>query len=488
MSFPRNDPRGRHRRPSRRPRRLGRHLSKFLLAIRLAAIPAVLCALIAIAYTQIAGFGGVGNPGYQLNGGATVAGGATRDQDVLTITDGGNSEARSAYDTTLQAYSGGFVAQFTYQNNGTGAGNLADGAAFVLQNDPRGVTALGDLGGALGFASGGTAAVINSVAFEINLYQPNTIGTAFHSDGATGFYTPVTNGLVLDSGDPISVTLSYNPANYTLTQKLVDGSKVATSSYPVILNATLGNNGLAYVGFSGGTGGVTSTQTVTKYTYVDLSLARAPITLQDSFNAANGTSLNGHVPDFGSAWFVSVDSTPGALQINNGVVNTTGAARVASTGFGLALSANEQLLVTLREQQLGNFFGFLAGWDLLVGDQTVLFFGSPQGTTTWTVSQDNHGTGALTSTSTLQGVDVALDYDYNTGDTELYVNEQVVASGVMPADLAIDGFGFENNNGGDVAFGDVQAAIITPAPEPSSLCLLGAGGVLWLRRRSGVGK
>jgi PEP-CTERM motif len=63
-----------------------------------------------------------------------------------------------------------------------------------------------------------------------------------------------------------------------------------------------------------------------------------------------------------------------------------------------------------------------------------------------------------------------------------------VASGVMPADLAIDGFGFENNNGGDVAFGDVQAAIITPAPEPSSLWLLGAGGLLLLRRRSGVAK
>ncbi|HEY2343022.1 MAG TPA: hypothetical protein VGH90_08345, partial [Chthoniobacteraceae bacterium] len=413
-------------------------------------------------------------------------GGATPDQDVLTLTYEGTFEARSAFDNTPQSYANGFNAQFTYQNNGTSASNLADGFAFVLQNDTRGAAALGDPGGTLAYGTTGTnPAITPSVALEINLYQPNTIGTAFHTNSITGNYTPLTNGLVLDSGDPISVTLNYDPRTYTMTQTFVDGAKIAKTSYPVILTGTLGNNGLAYVGFTGADGGTTSHQTITQYSYVDLSLARAPITLQDSFNATNGTLLNGHVPDVGSAWFVSIDNAAGPLTINNGVINTTGAARVASTGFGLALSADEQLLVTLREQQLGNFFGFLAGFDLLVGDQTVMFFGSPQGSSSWSLAQSNQGAEVVSSGNTLQGVDVAFEYDYDTGKADLYVNNEEVSEETMPADLPIDGFGFENNNGGDVSFGDLQAAIITPAPEPSSACLLVAGVAGLLQRRRG---
>ncbi len=444
---------------------------------------AVLAILASLAWTQINGFGGDGAAGNTLNGSPIVTGGATPDDDVLQLTDSNNTEGRSLFNNTLQSYANGFTAQFTYQNNGTGAGNLADGAAFILQNDPRGATALGDTGGALGY--GGGNPITSSVAFEMNIYQPNTIGTSFRSNGFLGGYTAPGNGVNLDSGHPISITLTYNPATYTMTQKLVDGANIATTSYPVILTGTLKNNGLAYVGFSGGTGGVNSTQTVTKYSYTPAAFTAAPITLQDGFNAPDGTALNGHLPELGTLWTVSVDSAPGALQINGGEVNTAGAARVATTGFGLSLSSGHILLVTLREENLGNFFGFLSGWDLLVGNQTELFFGSVNGSTqNWSVASDHNGTNLLTSTSNFQGADVALEYAYDTGATSLFVNNQQVISGTMPSNLAIDGFGFENNNGGDVKFGDLQAAILVPEPSAAAYLALGIFGFIRRRKSS----
>ena len=75
---------------------------------------------------------------------------------------------------------------------------MADGAAVIFQNDPRGATALGGGGGALGYSG-----ITPSAAYQINVYAPNTIGTGVNINGATGGYTttaPVNEG----SGDPIS--------------------------------------------------------------------------------------------------------------------------------------------------------------------------------------------------------------------------------------------------------------------------------------------
>ena len=66
----------------------------------------------------------------------TVNGGAAIDSDVLTLTDGLNNEARSSF-YNAPLYIGAFVASFAYQAS-VGSGALADGAAFILQNDPRG--------------------------------------------------------------------------------------------------------------------------------------------------------------------------------------------------------------------------------------------------------------------------------------------------------------------------------------------------------------
>jgi uncharacterized protein (TIGR03382 family) len=62
------------------------------------------------------------------------------------------------------------------------------------------------------------------------------------------------------------------------------------------------------------------------------------------------------------------------------------------------------------------------------------------------------------------------------------VNDVQVASGFETPGLALDAFGFENNNGGDVKFGNVQTAFLL-VPEPCSLTLAGLSLLALLRRR-----
>src|SRR5690349_4561929 len=73
-----------------------------------------------------------------VNNNATGAGSYNAGRTTLTLTTGVGSQASSAFATTPQNISS-FNAYFTYT-----ATSGADGTAFVLQNDPRGVTALGD--------------------------------------------------------------------------------------------------------------------------------------------------------------------------------------------------------------------------------------------------------------------------------------------------------------------------------------------------------
>ena len=201
--------------------------------------------------------------GLQLNGSTKV------NANNLELTDGGSYEAGSSFWTTpvnIQA----FTTNFTFQLTSA----VADGFTFTIQN--AGVTALGNLGGGLGYGvnpNGGTTGGIgNSVAIKFDIYSNSgegTDSTGIYTDGASPTVPAVNltpSGIVLSSGDTMSAQLVYNGT--TLTLNLTDTVTNATFSDAFTINipSTVGAN-TAYVGFTGGTGGGTAIQNIKTWTF-----------------------------------------------------------------------------------------------------------------------------------------------------------------------------------------------------------------------------
>jgi hypothetical protein len=201
---------------------------------------------------------------WTLNEGAVIT--PTISNNVLTLTDGGASEASSAIFDTPQAISG-FIASYTYQATGSGA---ADGITFCLQNSPLGTNAVGQGSEDLGYTG-----ITPSAAFEMNIYTgaPGGAGIQFGTNGSTpGSTNPIapyfsTLPVNLASGDPIYVQLYY--IQNVLNVWLVDakaGTKYATNFSVPDLPAIVGGSN-AFIGFTGGTGSATSIQTVSNFVY-----------------------------------------------------------------------------------------------------------------------------------------------------------------------------------------------------------------------------
>ncbi len=220
---------------------------------------------------------------------------------VLRLTDGGGGEAASVFDNTVVG-PGPFSTTFTFQFHSPASNPPADGFTFVIQNDPRGLRALGDSGGSLGYAkddnSGNPPAIVNSVAIKFDMYKGFNSSDSNHS--STGLYinghrpnnppnslpgdqpvdlagTGIDFVAGLQGSHVFSVTLSYDGT--TLTETITDttANKTFTHAYTINIPQIIGSN-VAYVGFTGGTGGATSTQDILTWT--------------GQFQQAGGVSIN----------------------------------------------------------------------------------------------------------------------------------------------------------------------------------------------------
>jgi hypothetical protein len=247
---------------------------------------------------------------------------------VLRLTDGRNSEATSAWYTTPVG-NGAFTTTFTLKDvPNSGA---ADSLSFVIQNDPRGTTALGGNGG-----SGGYSGIVNSIAVKFDLYTQGS------HNSSTGLYlngqAPSTAGpqfimgptpIDLRTGDPIQVTLTYDGNNTLLetVQDLTTGAVFFHSYTLTMALAQILGGSTAYVGFTGGTGGENATQDILSWTGQFSSPQAVPTYLQ--LNAPSGATA-------GTSFQVTVT----ALDPGNHRIAYTGTVHFTSSDVPAMLPSN----------------------------------------------------------------------------------------------------------------------------------------------------
>jgi hypothetical protein len=285
---------------------------------------------------------GFSNPvGMQFNGTTDL------DDSRLQLTSGGLNQAGSAFFNTPMDIRN-FTTDFTFQISDA----VADGMTFTIQNSSAGAKALGPSGGGLGYgpdAPGGTPGIGNSIAVKFDIYN-----NAGEGDDSTGLYTngasptqPSTDltpsGIVLFEGDTITAHITYDGT--TLTMTLTDQviSKTFTESWTINIPSTIGGN-TAFVGFTGGTGGSTSSQKVETWTFVSTPPQAATV--------ATPQITPGSETFSGSLSVMISDSTSGA-----GIYYTTdgstpspgvGTTKQYSTAFTVSATTTVNAIATLQ--------------------------------------------------------------------------------------------------------------------------------------------
>jgi hypothetical protein len=390
-----------------------------------------------------------------------------------------------------------FTASFDYQAIGA-----ADGMAFILQDDPRGSSAVGTNFAVNGGSGLGYDGISPSAAVEFNIYNGHVRGTNFATDGSAGDYNS-TGNVAFWNGDEIQVLLTYNGS--VLTETLTDLVNDATysASYTVNLAQILGSD-IAYVGFSAGTGAEASTQTISNFTFEDgtfsspAGVAGSPINLAlTNPSAANGEPITVTVTGVPSdwqlnegtnlgngAWTIQTDDLSAltvmttaayagamVLSVTESWANADGSTGIATIADNVeayapgapifALSGNDTLTGTggndefVFAQPIGNdtVYNFNAATDKidLIGFANVTSFSDLQ------ISQDSSGDAVVTlatgETITLNGVSTtsltANDFVFNQTPVVENDGTMVVSDGAMlPLGGTVD-------NSGTIALGSI---------------------------------
>lgn len=245
--------------------------------------------------------------GFSSTAGLTLNGSAVASNDTrLQLTNGGLWQAGSVFWNTpinVQAFTTNF--QFQLSN---AQGN---GFTFTIQN--VGPKALGGDSAGLGYQDIG-----KSVAVKFNFYNYQGEGsdsTGIYTDGQppvlpTVDITP--SGIQLGSGDSIQAQITYS--GQTLTLKLLDlvTNKTFTMSQAINIPQIVGAN-TAYVGFTGGTGGLSSSQKLISWTYATQALRPAFSPAPGTYSSPQNVTLTSRTPD-AVIYYTTNGSTPTAAS------------------------------------------------------------------------------------------------------------------------------------------------------------------------------
>jgi len=199
--------------------------------------------------------------GFSSVAGLTLNGSTVNSDDTrLQLTNGKLKEAGSVFwNKPIGVQS--FTTTFQFQLS------LAKGNGFTFTIQNVGPKALGGDSAGLGYAG-----IKKSVAIKFNFYNYDGEGndsTGVYTDGALPTLPTVNlapSGINLASGDSIVATITYSGT--TLKMKLLDlvTNKTFTLSKTINIPSVVGAK-TAYVGFTGGTGGLSASQKILTWTY-----------------------------------------------------------------------------------------------------------------------------------------------------------------------------------------------------------------------------
>ena len=228
---------------------------------------------------------------WQSNG--SLASDDFSDGSVELTTAGGQEEANALFYEEKFRFDQDFEVSFRYDLASNA--NPADGFAFVLQDKSK--NAIGVIGSAMAYAGNteGNPGIENSVAIGLDLFDGDESGTTGLIAGyggewreidsnnrrvtsEVGFFPESLSGITSFKNTDLTLdfTLGWKEADQTMT---VDWEEVggtessgsvaflfATDSDGNIFDDQLGADREAWLGFTGGTGGATATQTLSNLT------------------------------------------------------------------------------------------------------------------------------------------------------------------------------------------------------------------------------
>jgi autotransporter-associated beta strand protein len=355
--------------------------------------------------------------------------------NVLTLTDGNGGEGRSAWANKPVSINAPFTVSFVYKANGQ-----ADGAAFVLQNDPNNTSAIGSPGGSLAYSGTDktTPGIMPSVGVGFNIY--GTAGLLELSGGTVG--DPGTTGSVnVGSGDPIQVTLAYDGSG-SIGVTLLDvgnGNTYSTIDFLSSSIASILGSNTAYMGFTGASGGLTAVQTISGF-------------------GSSLTYSTSNILPAGTALTVAAGSTLDLNGAGQQVASLSGAGTIRNAGNVLSALVVGDSSSTTYSGSITK----LGGSDISltkVGDGKLVLSGSNDFT---------GGTSVTGGTLTVTNVHGLADgSNLAVGDPSLL---SLLPDATIPSPV-------------------VASAAVSPVPEPGTLALLAAGVVaaaFGVRRRKGI--
>ena len=276
-------------------------------------------------------------------GGIVMNGNAKLNGTRLRLTDGGGTEAATAW-YNVQANVQTFTTDFSFQIT-PGSSPTADGMTFAIEANSTSV--LGPSGGGLGYGpdtTTGTGGIANSVAVKFDLYSNAGEGidsTGIYTNGASPtipFVDLTGSGIDLHSGHVFNVHMVYDGTNLTMTITDATTNAAFTHAFPINIPATVGGNS-AYVGFTGGTGGLTAIQEIISWTYVSNGGTQPPTLKSIAVTPATPSTPAGTTVPFTATGTYSDNSTKNITTLVTWASGTPATATITTSGVATAVAA-----------------------------------------------------------------------------------------------------------------------------------------------------